>query len=712
MSLQLKDRILSAVPIESYIGRYVRLKASGQNSLQGLCPFHKEKTPSFTVSPAKGLFFCFGCSKGGNLFNFVMERERVSFPQALEILARHAGISLEKLSDGRGKKSSEKNSALLDLNAKVMQTFRDFLQSPQAKPHREYLKKRGLSEKSIQFFNIGASPERWEWLGEIYPQHKKELLELGLLRQKEGSRPPYDFFRNRIIFPIFSLSKMPLAFGGRSLPGRGQDREAKYINSTDSPLFKKSRLLYGLSENLDELRSRQEALLVEGYLDVIGLWQVGLRHSCAPLGTSLSSEHLRSLSSYVKSVTFLFDGDEAGLRAAQRAAALSLKESNLKTWVCVLPPGSDPFDLCRSGSATQLNILLEHRVRASDFFLLESLLPLKFQSFLENEFGDKERAPEKRQNISDFARTLEEYYTGKMPSLLPQAMEKRDALNRLYEELRDFPRDTDRSLLLEGAARIFKLDPLELQREWKRLYPKRSYSPLYAGSPLAEETLPFSQRGGGGSEKASSPSQGEKETSQGIQQGPIEPLKKLSPCEQKLLLCERRLILELFFHPELCSHFNEELAKLSFQDPHSEFFWRHLESRYFLGNMWDKNKLTDLELPEESRNTFSSLIAKRQFEEDRKRRSDPKADLDEGEEEAEALSGEKKRQESLTLMEDYVLKHGILEHEKKIDELSSYIPVAEASQKGLLVAEKGELIQALNHLKTQWRYKLEQSAKQ
>ena len=394
MSSQLKDRILATVPIESYIGRYVRLKASvSGGSLRGLCPFHKEKTPSFTVSPNKSFFYCFGCGKGGDLFRFVMEREGLDFRQTLVHLARHAGIPLEASSN---KRASQKETQLLELNAKVMQTFCDFLSSSQAKPHREYLRKRGISQESIKFFNLGASPERWDWLQGSYPQYEKELLSLGLLRQKEKSQKPYDFFRNRIIFPILSLDKKPIAFGGRTLPAEsGQGKEAKYINSSESPLFKKSRLLYGLAQNLSELRSRQEALLVEGYLDLIGLWQVGLRHSCAPLGTALSMEHLRSLSSYVKSVTFLFDGDEAGLRAAQRAAALSLKISNLQCHICILPLGSDPFDLCASGSASQLNLLLEHRIKNTDFFLMESMLPLRFQKFQKEEF-QKKRTPRNR----------------------------------------------------------------------------------------------------------------------------------------------------------------------------------------------------------------------------------------------------------------------------------------------------------------------------
>ena len=693
MSSQVKERILAAVPIESYIGRYVRLKASG-NSLQGLCPFHKEKTPSFTVSPKRGFFYCFGCGKGGDIFHFVMEREKLSFPETLALLARHAGISLEDSS----KKVPKKEAQLLELNAKVMQTFCDFLQAPQAKIHRDYLQKRGLNEESIKFFKLGASPERWEWLGKLYHQNEKELLNLGLLRQKEESHPCYDFFRNRILFPILSLDKRPLAFGGRSLPG--QDKEAKYINSPDSLLFKKKRLLYGLSQNLNEIRSRQEALLVEGYLDVIGLWQVGLRYACAPLGTSLSREHLRSLSSYVKSLVFLFDGDSAGLRAAQRAATLSLQETNLESWVCVLPPGSDPFDLCFSGSAKQLNLLLEHKVKASDFFLMESLLPMKFQEFQQEEF----QAPAKKGDLSNFAKALQSYYTGGMPSLLPKAMEKRVALDRLYENLVDFSKDTDRRLLLEGAASILKLDSSELQQEWKKRYKRKEYFSLYASSPNSEEAASFLQE--------LPPRDGREQVfleesslggNSGLQRN---TQKSLNSHKQKLIHCERQLLLELFSHPDLFYHFNKELTKIRFSDPHSEFFWRHLESLYLLGNMWDSARPIDLELPEDSYSIFSSLIAKRQFEEGSEEKSLFPGGLYIASEE-EFGSGE--GQGAKELIEDYFLKHEILEYEKKIDDLSSYISVADLSQKTQLIAKKGSLIRDLNHLKDQWRYRLEKS---
>lgn len=697
MSLQLKDRVLAAVPIESYIGRYVRLKPSGSSgkSLQGLCPFHKEKTPSFTVSPNKGLFYCFGCNKGGDLFRFVMEREGLPFSQALKLLARHAAIPFESSE----KRTSKKETQLLEVNEKVMQTFRDFLKSPQAKTHKEYLRKRGINEESIEFFNLGASPEPWDWLRGNYRKYEKELLELGLLRQKEKSRSPYDFFRNRIIFPILSLDKKPLGFGGRSLPG--QDKEAKYMNSPDSPLFKKSRLLYGLSQNVRELASRQEALLVEGYLDVIALWQVGLAYACAPLGTALSMEHLRLLSSYVKSVSFIFDGDEAGLEAARRAVTLNMKGTNLEAYVCILPLGRDPFDLCASASASQLALLLERRIKSSDFFLMESLLPRRFQKF-----QNEEKNLLQKGDLSDFAKASQNYYRGAMPALLPKAMQKREALDRLYENLAEFAEDTDRRLFLEGAARVFKLDPLELQQEWNKRYKKKNYSPLYSTSPRTEDSI-FQENFSRDSHRDSHRNFPREGPPLGNSNPEKDPQRGLKPYGQNLIHCERQLLLELLFHPSVFEHFYEKLDSLRFEDPHSESLWRHLDWRYRKGKIWDKDRPMDLELAEESHGIFSALIAKSQFEKNKRNtNSKPHSkakQIDPYTKERRSYEESEESKESKEIIRDYLLKHDILQHEKNIDKIGSCIPVADLLQKSRLIAKEGELIRELNHLKSKWR---------
>ncbi len=647
MSSDLTNRILAAVPIENYIGRYVRLTRAG-HSLKGLCPFHKEKTPSFTVSPDKGLFYCFGCGKGGDIFRFVMDQEAVSFVQALDILARFAGIE-QKV---RSKKSSNRyEDRLAQLNSRVSQTFCDFLHSPEGLVFRQYLNERGLKEESIRFFQLGASPERWQWLEERYTKYEKELLDLGLLRQKKTNQDSstYDFFRHRLIFPILAADKRVVGFGGRALPG--QDKQAKYINSSESPLFKKGKLLYGLAQNLSQLRSRQEALVVEGYLDVIGLWQIGKAYACAPLGTSLTGEHLQVLSRYVKSATFVFDGDSAGIKAIKRALKLSLQQVELECRVCLMPIDQDPFDLCVSGSAAQMDILLEHRIDAANFFLMETMLPGGFQQYCSSQPQSVIK------DAASFASLTKRYFTGQIPSIFPQGMQKRGALQKLYADLVDFDRDTDCRLLIEGAACLLGLDPVELQQEWGRLYGKNRQKisdTKLAGSAVTSQTdsaVVFS------AEK-----------------------------EEKWLYCERGLLLEILMQPGLTEKFYHQLSKLEFEDAHTEFLWRHLEARYLLGNMWTVEAFASFALPEDTRQVFAALISRR---------------LDQGD--GNSLTNDKEEGKSLRVLQDYLLKHAILKNEKKLDEIGAYISVADPVQRPQLLAQKGTLLQELSGLKAKWR---------
>ena len=278
-----------------------------------------------------------------------------------------------------------------------------------------------------------------------------------------------------------------------------------------------------------------------------------------------------------------------------------------------------------------------------------------------------------------------------MPTLLPQGMQKREALDRLYENLAEFSTTrggekednaTDRRLFIESAARIFKLDASELQQEWNKRYQKKDYVPLYASSPSPEEGS-FSQELGFEDPYTADPNL------------PKNTQKKLNPYSQGLIHCERQLLLELLAHPKLFGYFQEELSKLSFEDPHSEFLWRHLESRYLLGKIWSKDKPVDLELPEETHNIFSSLIAKRQFEQNEQGSSPAAAQKLVGKEEIET--------EIKGIIEDYLLKHDKLEHEKDIDEIGSRISVTDPLQKSQLLAEEGKLIRELNHLKDKQR---------
>ncbi len=330
----LKDRILSAVSIESYIGRFVTLKKQGKY-YSGLCPFHQEKSPSFTVTPEKGLFHCFGCGAGGDLFTFVMKKENVDFTGALEILSRYAGIEAAP-----GQRSDPHKERLYKINETAESMFRKFFLSSEGSESMKYMLNRGIKKETLEVFRIGASPSQWRWLSESLPEARSELLELGLSRENKGS--VYDFYRGRVIFPIHDLQGRVAGFGGRILETASADssdsfKAAKYVNSSESPVFSKSSILYGLWFGLSTVRTEKTVIITEGYLDVIGFHQSGIKNTVAPLGTSLTENHLNLIQRYADSVIIILDGDKAGRAAAYRSAGLLLSQRGLQGSVVILP---------------------------------------------------------------------------------------------------------------------------------------------------------------------------------------------------------------------------------------------------------------------------------------------------------------------------------------------------------------------------------------
>ncbi|MCB1317130.1 MAG: DNA primase, partial [Leptospiraceae bacterium] len=454
-----KDQVLQAVPIEVYIGRYVSLKKAG-NTLKGLCPFHSEKTPSFTVNPEKGFYHCFGCGRGGDLFRFVMEYEKVPFPEALELLGRFAG--LERPSSK--KQQNDPLQKLFELNQTAMQHFTGFLRSADGRPYLEYLQKREIDTDTIRDFQLGAAPEEWDWLLKKFPESSwNDLIRLGLLKQGKENRKPYDFFRGRVVFPILDLRDRVIAFGGRVLPG--SDNPAKYMNSPDSPLFHKSRVLYGLHRAAAEIRGKGRAILVEGYVDVIGLARAGWGNAVAPLGTALTSDHLQLLGRYTSSIVCLFDGDVAGRNAALRFARLVIENpqsGNLNANIVLLPPGLDPFDLARNLKFQENRVgeHLELSVTVARYFLYETMFPGNFAAHLTG------RSPSPGDDSRTLLRLAVDYYSGKTPDWYPRGMEKRPALERLLETLGALQAGPNQHFLLEEAARILGLNPTELEREF------------------------------------------------------------------------------------------------------------------------------------------------------------------------------------------------------------------------------------------------------
>jgi len=339
------EKVRERADIVEVISSYIPLKPAGKN-YRALCPFHKEKTPSFTVSPEKGLFHCFGCGVGGNVFTFLMRYEGISFYEAVKSLAERYGIPIEEVEGVQ-----EKLEPYFEINRMANEIFRMKLLHPrEGKVARDYLLKRGVAPKSWELYGLGYAPDQWDLLSGFFEQKGKDLLlveEVGLIIR--GTKGYYDRFRDRIIFPIEDIRGRILGFGGRIL-GEG---EPKYLNSPDSPIFKKGECLYGLKQARDHIIQKREAVIVEGYFDVISLAQSGLRNVVAPLGTALTEVQLRILKPLVNKVLLLFDGDQAGRKAAMRAVELLVQEG-IEGDIIILPENEDPDTFLKSHSVEDL----------------------------------------------------------------------------------------------------------------------------------------------------------------------------------------------------------------------------------------------------------------------------------------------------------------------------------------------------------------------
>ncbi len=338
-------------PIEEVVGEYVPLtKRSGQN-LFGLCPFHSEKTPSFSVSPGKGIYHCFGCGKGGSVINFIMEIERLSFPEAVEFLARRAGMPLpEREADP----SRPKRERLLALNREAARFFYSQLSTPGGEAAREYMRRRRISQRTATNFGLGFAPESWDALTlamKAAGYTERELYDAGLV--KRGRRGGvYDAFRNRLMFPVIDVRGNVVAFSGRVLG----DGEPKYLNSPDTPVFSKSHNLFGL--NLAKKSIAGYIILVEGNIDVVSLHQAGFDSAVASLGTSLTAEQARLLSRYAKQVVLCYDADAAGRKASQRAIPI-LEKLELAVRVVTVPGSKDPDEFIKASGAEAFRALIE-----------------------------------------------------------------------------------------------------------------------------------------------------------------------------------------------------------------------------------------------------------------------------------------------------------------------------------------------------------------
>ncbi len=337
VSVDVKDEIRRRVDIVDLVGSHATLKKSGRY-YKGLCPFHQEKTPSFHVDPERGLYHCFGCGVGGDIFDFVMRTANMSFTEAAQDLARRAGVQIETSPEAE-KRASEREQLLRALDG-AREYFGTMLAGPQGERARQYLSQRGLSDEIVARFRLGYAPPGWDGLltALVAKRYPVAVLEqAGLVTARSGGDGHFDMFRDRLMFPIFDLQDRVVAFGGRALA----DAEPKYLNSKETPAFAKGRLLYALSQARESIREQGEVLVVEGYMDAITCHQFGFTHAVASLGTALTADQVGLLRRFAPRVAFVYDSDRAGQTATERGLALC-EEAELAARVAVLPAGADP----------------------------------------------------------------------------------------------------------------------------------------------------------------------------------------------------------------------------------------------------------------------------------------------------------------------------------------------------------------------------------
>lgn len=345
------DRVRQATDLVELFAAVTKVKRSGR-SYMAICPFHQEKSPSMSIDPAKGVYYCFGCQKSGDVYTFVQETQGLDFNEAVEELARRAGIHIE--SDPGADRQRGRRAALHEAVRRAIEVYHQRLKTaPDAGPARKYLRGRGYDADVVEEYKLGWAPEAWDTLVKELRAAgipDRVMVEAGLARRGRGGRL-YDYFRGRVMFPIYDLRGDPAGFGARLLGGDG----AKYLNSPDSAIYNKSRLLYGLDKARTAIARSGRSVVVEGYTDVIALHRAGVPEAVATCGTALTEEHFDLLRRFADRVVLAFDADEAGTEAARRTSELEAPvRLDLDMRVAVMPDGGDPADIVQAGRASEV----------------------------------------------------------------------------------------------------------------------------------------------------------------------------------------------------------------------------------------------------------------------------------------------------------------------------------------------------------------------
>lgn len=424
------DRILAALPIENYIGRFIALKRKG-NNLWGLCPFHGEKTPSFSVSPQKGIYKCFGCGVGGNVITFAKEYNKLSFPEALKMLAEFAGIELTQQPRRPGE--DDRKRAYLELHLWAHKLYQSQFAGSDAE---RYVQGRGIDPRSVTAFELGYAPDQPRYLetrlNERY-RNEPQLLAKAIesltvigLTGRNGS-DTYNRFRDRLIFPIKDLRGQVIAFGGRLV--REKENAGKYINSPETPLFNKSNSVFRLGESSQTIRKEGFVIVCEGYLDVLGLYEAGLENAVAPLGTAFTAEQAKQIKRFTDNVVFFLDNDNAGTEAAYKSLRIARKANLAIKVIHPLSQGDkqDPFDLSRKLSADEMRFLVQ-----------QAHSEVRFLTWYYFQF---------KHNVSDLG-------------------QKKQALVEFYEYVRLLETELERDEFLKNAANVLQVEVQILRKDF------------------------------------------------------------------------------------------------------------------------------------------------------------------------------------------------------------------------------------------------------
>lgn len=448
---QFKDEVKERADIAEIVNAYLPLKRAGAE-FRGLCPFHAEKTPSFYVIPAKQSFYCFGCQKGGDVFRFVMEHEHVDFVTALKILAHKVGVEVPEPESPRGGRreargAGESKDELYQLHDRLAKWYQQNLRSLGGAHALQYVKERGLSDELVAKFGLGYAPNSWdatlEW-GQRHHYTANLLVTAGILVRKEDAQPgaqPYDRFRDRLTFPIQDEQGRTIAFSARVLSPNAQG--AKYINSPETPIFQKNKVLYGLFHAREGIRTQDAVVVCEGQMDVIACHQAGIMNAVAPMGTAFTENHARLIRRYTENVTLLFDGDAAGLNAATRSAAVLLPVG-ITPQVALLPPSQDPDSVVRAQGAAALQAIVANPVDYFEFRL------------------DQELAGQKSMTVATKARIVEHLLAdvARLQSFVKQSEYCRLVADRLKMDERAIGQELQR-LASRGARRAPEKTPAE-----------------------------------------------------------------------------------------------------------------------------------------------------------------------------------------------------------------------------------------------------------